>query len=360
MKDLYGGTVKTFNRILLIYIISSFIIEAVFGIIAYKIGDYNYKEYKHYMGIHCVLPLVLNAGVYAANYLTLDSPNIKRERKQYVLIIALTAVGFINAVAHCSYTVSWSVIILPIFISAIWGDKKFVRFSVELSVFCIVAVVCFCFIYQEKLDMFAMVTQGFIAVLVALLSVVLSRIILQYVQINNKYLELQLKNQENLENQVSIDMMTGLYNHTAFYDELDRMIRETDKTNQKLCIAVVDIDNFKSVNDTYGHSRGDEVLIFLANTLKEVCKDQIVCRYGGEEFSVIFVGKGLHESKAIMEEVLEKFSSHNFEWCNRSITFSCGVCKHLDIRVNSEEFFRQADKYLYKAKSEGKNRVICE
>ncbi len=359
MKELYNQTQKIYVRVLWVLVIMTFVIELAFGFYFHISGSLLGEEFENYLKCSCFIPTLFAAGVTFAAYLTLESPNISGEVKRYATVFTLELVYASVILAHPTFTILWGMYTLPIIISAIMGDKKFIRLASELSYLLLFFSIGLQWNELGEVTV-GMVVDSTIAVCFMALSIPLSHIILKFVDSNRMLIEKQIQNQISLGKKINVDAMTGLLNHTTFYDELDRQIKETDRTGESLCIAIVDIDDFKSVNDTYGHSRGDEVLLRLSEILKEVCAGYEVCRYGGEEFSVIFRNCSLKESVRIMEAALEKFRSFNFEWCDKSITFSCGVCKHYDIRINSEELFKQADKYLYKAKKSGKNRVISE
>lgn len=359
MKELYRNTEKTYMRILLISMIAAFFVEVFFGVFLLVDGTYTIKEFGGYLLPQCIQPTLVTAAFYVICYICLDSPNTKIETRVLVQILVLVAMIFAITSTHTRFAVLLGLYILPVVYSGIYGEARYIRLATEVSILCAIVTIAIRFIFYDEIN-FNEFMESLIGVAIIFMSLPFSYIVRSFVSANKELLEQQIKNQVNLGKQISIDAMTGLYNHTAFYDELEKLIKETDRTKEKLCIAVVDIDNFKAVNDTYGHSRGDEVLIYLSTLLQKICKDHIVCRYGGEEFGVIFKNCGLKESVALMNDVLNEFGSHDFDWCTNHITFSCGVCKHYDIRINAEELFKQADKYLYKAKRNGKNRVVSE
>lgn len=359
MKELYKETEKVFMRILMICIIGAFIFELIFGFVLLAQGEYTRKTFSSYIFPQCIVPTIMAIIMYVILYVILDSPNIKNDAKNIAQIIILNGVILSITGSHTRFTVLIGLFMITIIFTGIYGRTGYIRLATETSILGAIITICIRFMFYDEIT-FEQMMVSLIGIAMISISVPFAYIVRTFVNANKELLEQQIRNQVNLGKQISIDAMTGLYNHTAFYDELDRLIKETDQTKEKLCIAVVDIDNFKSVNDTYGHSRGDEVLIYLSKLLQKICKDHIVCRYGGEEFGVIFKNLGLKDSARMMNDVLDEFGSHTFEWCDSHITFSCGVCKHYDIRVNSEELFKQADKYLYKAKRDGKNRVVSE
>ncbi len=359
MQELYKSTSKVLLKILLVSIISAFVLEGVMVLFMYLDGDFSMNKMWGVLARHCLFPSLAAAVVYVAMYMILDSPNVKREIKRHASFIGMALVCFCIIISYPEYTVLSGLLVVPIMFSAIYGEQKYIRLTAEVCIF-LQLVVFVIRLLDVGGSMYTGVGEGVISILLLVFSMFFAGIIRNFAESNSSFFQKQLEHQTHLSEQISVDGMTGLYNHATFYDELSRLIKETDKTKQKLCIAVIDIDDFKMVNDNYGHPRGDEVLKFLSGVLKEMCQDEIVCRYGGEEFAVIFTDKSLKECCRMMEGVLEVFSGHRFEWCDNSITFSCGVCQHYDIRVNASELFKQADKYLYKAKRSGKNRVISE
>jgi len=156
------------------------------------------------------------------------------------------------------------------------------------------------------------------------------------------------------------DGLTGLLNHTAIKEELAREVIRSSRLNSPLSLAMVDIDFFKKVNDTYGHAAGDHVLKSLARLLKQRLREtDIVGRYGGEEFAVIMNDTDAASAAKVIDEIRTVFSrllhlSHDEEF---SVNFSCGIADlaHFPDAVRLSE---AADKALYQAKQRGRNKVI--
>ncbi len=156
------------------------------------------------------------------------------------------------------------------------------------------------------------------------------------------------------------DGLTGLLNHTAIKEELAREVIRSSRLNSPLSLAMVDIDFFKKVNDTYGHAAGDRVLKSLARLLKQRLREtDIVGRYGGEEFAVIMNDTDAASAAKVIDEIRMVFSrllhlSHDQEF---SVNFSCGIADlaHFSDAVSLSE---AADKALYQAKQRGRNKVV--
>ena len=158
------------------------------------------------------------------------------------------------------------------------------------------------------------------------------------------------------------DSLTGLFNHTTTTHLLESAIATAARKGGELCFAMLDIDRFKSVNDTYGHPVGDQVLLALSRVLQQRLRNtDIVGRYGGEEFAVILPDVSSARATLLIDELRQSFSRLVFQSASGdfSCTFSAGVAAypaHQRIEVLREA----ADRALYKAKDGGRNCVICD
>ena len=158
------------------------------------------------------------------------------------------------------------------------------------------------------------------------------------------------------------DSLTGLFNHTTTTHLLESSIATAARKGGELCFAMLDIDRFKSVNDTYGHPVGDQVLLALSRVLQQRLRNtDIVGRYGGEEFAVILPDVSSARATLLIDELRQSFSRLVFQSASGdfSCTFSAGIAAypaHQRIEVLREA----ADKALYKAKDGGRNCVICD
>ena len=164
----------------------------------------------------------------------------------------------------------------------------------------------------------------------------------------------------NLRYFMERDSLTGLLNHSNISDSFQREFIRAKRTNLPLSYAIIDLDNFKSVNDTYGHFVGDTVLKSLSYVLMERLRaTDIVGRYGGEEFVVIMGNTNVHSAKRVINIIRKNFSkiAHNAFSKEFNVTFSCGLAGYPEF-TNTKTIFENADKALYKAKRTGKNKVV--
>jgi len=172
--------------------------------------------------------------------------------------------------------------------------------------------------------------------------------------------EIEKKNRE-LFTMATRDPLTNLFNRRAFFDAFNTLFEQAQRNNSRLACIMLDIDHFKSVNDTHGHSVGDEVIVYLANTLRGFLGDiDVVGRFGGEEFCLIMPDATV-EAASQRAEKMRKHIEQGIDAdisVQLSITSSFGVaCMPSDARTPSE-LIEFADLALYEAKSSGRNRVV--
>jgi diguanylate cyclase (GGDEF)-like protein len=173
----------------------------------------------------------------------------------------------------------------------------------------------------------------------------------------------QLQRANEILAQLSItDGLTRLHNHRFFQDQLAREIKRCERTGEPLGMILVDIDDFKQLNDRHGHATGDEVLVRIAGVMNEAIRESdFLARYGGEEFAILTTGTDLEGATTLAEKIRMRIS--NEKWLcaegqeTLSVTVSMGISTY---RGNRKAFFREADRALYQAKDMGKNCVVVD
>lgn len=175
-----------------------------------------------------------------------------------------------------------------------------------------------------------------------------------------KFIEVLSKEVEVFSGKAYTDALTGVFNRRALEEFGARLIERTLSIGKPVSLLMIDIDNFKEVNDTYGHKIGDEVLKQVAETMRGTLRDSdLVFRYGGEEFLVVLPGANLEGALKAAENVRKRIEVKNFRVgdLELSLTVSIGVAQ---VREDVDEAIQKADRAMYIAKKTGKNRVATE
>jgi len=156
------------------------------------------------------------------------------------------------------------------------------------------------------------------------------------------------------------DQLTGSLNRRGMDESLEREILNADRLSTPLCVALLDLDDFKRINDTHGHATGDEVLVHLVSVVKDTLRKlDVIARFGGEEFLVLLPETSPDDAMQIITRVQRELTKRIFMHDTQRllITFSAGIAYRAP-GENQGELIKRADVALYKAKHAGKNRVI--
>ena len=176
-------------------------------------------------------------------------------------------------------------------------------------------------------------------------------------RINNRLERVRL-----LRQLADTDALTGLCNRRRSTEVLDQFTRTAERFGQPLSLAVLDLDLFKDVNDRYGHGVGDQVLRRLGGLLTETFRgEDVTARWGGEEFVVGMYGMSRDDGVQRIAELLERWRMETFHSTGIApftLTFSAGVAQYPDDGSDVEALYRSADRALYQAKAEGRDRVL--
>jgi diguanylate cyclase (GGDEF)-like protein len=163
---------------------------------------------------------------------------------------------------------------------------------------------------------------------------------------------------ESLELQAQTDSLTGLYNHRYFHERLRSELTRATRSHDSIGVLMLDIDDFKRVNDIHGHGTGDQVLVALADVLRgSIRLSDVVCRLGGEEFGIIMSSCDAGDAMGLAQRLLERMESESFEPAG-SLTLSIGIAQGPDHATNPRELVAYAEAAMMTAKARGKNQGV--
>ncbi|HKK65219.1 MAG TPA: diguanylate cyclase [Clostridia bacterium] len=154
------------------------------------------------------------------------------------------------------------------------------------------------------------------------------------------------------------DKLTGIYNRLQYDERIKVETARAQRNSTSLSLILFDIDHFKQVNDTYGHQRGDHVLIRLVDVVKEQVREyDFLARWGGEEFLILSSETGKKDAYSLAERIRQSVESFLFEEVGH-VTISLGISLFDSGKDTEESLLQKADQALYKAKAQGRNRTI--
>lgn len=171
-----------------------------------------------------------------------------------------------------------------------------------------------------------------------------------------------LENIQIVTNHANRDYLTGLYNRRYFFDAMSDYEEVVKDSAEQFAVAMIDIDHFKNINDTYGHDVGDKIIVALSEILRTSTSHRdVVARFGGEEFCVVLKNINRYSAHDIFERIrteIESFSFHVERETYIKFTVSIGLVMNSDEPL--EEIINQADMMLYNAKNDGRNKLVFE
>jgi len=164
---------------------------------------------------------------------------------------------------------------------------------------------------------------------------------------------------ERIQRQATTDSLTGLANHKTFYEALEKELWRSRRYGGHISLIMVDIDNLKKINDTYGHRAGDKVILEVSRRIKESIRQiDTAARYGGDEFAVILPNTSLDDALVVAERMVEAVAKSSTTWKKELIPLSISVgLGQYDPDTNPEDITSRSDEALYTAKQAGKNTV---
>jgi diguanylate cyclase (GGDEF)-like protein/PAS domain S-box-containing protein len=182
--------------------------------------------------------------------------------------------------------------------------------------------------------------------------------------VKNRTAELE-QAKAKLENLAYYDALTNIPNRRYFIDQAPRFIKSSQRHGSKIAFGLIDIDNFKAINDKFGHDIGDQVLTFLSQTLKQAFRgDDLYCRYGGEEFSFALNIEAFEDTGFMADRLLSdvrdiRVKLESGEQLQITVSIGIKICDpHMEQAIDFEHHLKLADKALYQAKTSGKDRYV--
>ncbi len=272
------------------------------------------------------------------------------ERRRIVslyTIILITAFAGITVCVHTSVNMLQALLLIPMMLTPLYKDRLM---TLVQAFFLIVLYILSDFYFIPKAA-YILPDNDFSPYVE--LSIFISATIATFFILERVYSTIVLN-----EDRSRHDSLTHLYNHESFYEELDFCRNRYAKRGQTFSVIIADIDNFKKVNDTYGHAFGDEVIRKVGELFMAAGKKNgFSARYGGEEFAMI---SNSDNPVTIAEEIRQNFENFTFETPNgsSSFTLSLGAAIYNKPYASASAFFEEADNALYHAKNTGKNKVV--
>ena len=332
-------------------VILALVLECFIGRIMYITGEIN-TTIPIYIMKFLVIPSLLNAVCILINYKVIHSSRISQDSKIFTVSLLFVANCFIIFTVHSAFTALFFIFAVPILLTAIYGNYKL---STVTAIFSITALVVSELLIPWDIDKVSVMENGIrlgnflISVFILMFFFVVSLVIIYFERQKNAAGLQKEMERYKLQQRLKIDDLTGINNRIAFRNAINDM--EEDTSENTYIFVMIDIDNFKHLNDSLGHVAGDNCLIEFGKILKENSGDAIPFRYGGDEFSILFNNSTINRVIKICERIQRDFKSiHMNMKTDLSLTASFGVASYSNEMAPSTLIIN-TDKALYQSKS---------
>lgn len=309
-----------------------------------------------YLWRYVLVPTIADFSVIITGYVFLKKKSGSKF-VNYVPTIQLAFICMVVAVVHYVFSVTLVIFIVPVFTTVIYSDKRLTnRISVLCHVFLAVSLI------HRKFSAFVLgkdqvfYEEAFAAFVVLLCSSVICNCVIEFQEEKDRLIQRYYLDKLKMQDQLNKDQKTGLYGNTIFMNTLDNVIASAD---DQIALAVMDIDDFKKVNDSFGHLNGDHVITALAGIMKKRSgADRFMARFGGEEFVILFTGAEADYAALFLEDFRKEVEEQEYEFTDRPITVSIGLAFWKQ-GLTPEDLFNKADEAMYQAKARGKNQIFA-
>ncbi|QEN05287.1 GGDEF domain-containing protein [Thiospirochaeta perfilievii] len=337
-------------------VFSVLLLEITIGYIVYRSGEIN-STIPRYLLKFLILPTLVNSLIVLLNYLILKSNKVPQYVKIYSTSILLLLICLIVFTVHSTFSALYFIFLLPILLTTIYGSYRLSTITSFLSIIGVILSELFIVWDLDKPSIFenGLRTSNFIiAIFILFFFYIMNLVVIYFERIRSRGELKKDFERHHLKKKIKVDELTGIYNRIAFRAAIDEM--EEDKSLNSYIFVMLDIDNFKTLNDTFGHVVGDECLKELGSILEKCMFGSTAFRYGGDEFSIIFKNVKEGEVIDICNKINSMFSQYakGFK-CEKPITLSFGVA-HYRKDISPSDLIVNSDLALYESKKT-KNKI---
>lgn len=334
-----------------------FIIECIFAIFLYTPGDIKIS-FDSYVIKYIIFPLVFNSCLMLVGILVMHSP-LNQCMKSYIISLLFIGVCFLFYSVHHIFGSIYLIFTLPILLTLIYSNYTLTTVISFISIIAKIVSELFVKWDSEKINPFNNIFSSMnfvISTCIMFLFYVVCFIVIYYQrEKNNVNIQKEIERHQ-MQKELITDELTKIYNRTALRIAFQDM--EEDKSGDKYVFVMIDLDNFKTLNDTLGHEKGDQCLKEFGRILKINCTEAAPFRYGGDEFCIIFKNKTLED---IMQTCRSIQNDLNHSTVNKSgiLTVSIGIAQYKNT-MSATELLQNTDSALYRSKKSKNSICVYE
>lgn len=343
-------------RIIFIALVMYFVTDILFSI--YFLKTRTDIVFSRYLEFRIILPNCVNMFLYAVTTMLNKLDDLSDLAKNRIVCISLCMMCGCISIVHSYFIGLWLLSCVTLIFCSIFNDRLLRIILLIMSIF-MQALSCYQIIYEYPYNAEHYILNFIVNIIVTVLIYAIASALQQYnIKLMNSR-EAMHRKELDYVSKITHDTLTGIYSRAYLMDmrkDLTLRLKEDDK----FVMGMVDIDDFKKINDTFGHEKGDDVLRYMGNMFKLATSESVrFARYGGEEFVCLFENMSLQECRNYMDSLRKKFEEKRFDFTDKAITFSCGLAA-AHKTDDFDDLLKRADSAMYESKNSGKNRITCK
>jgi diguanylate cyclase (GGDEF) domain len=346
-------------RVFYIIVILIFIVEvAVFLIFREReLLDKGFTGFQ-YVIKYITLPTVINVVLVVLCH-KINTMSVKSAIKNYAVLLTVSLMAATIAFIHYIISAVLTIFIIPVFLTILFGNKRMTRVITAINSVLLVISTIHSAMYSDSTYFYLNVA---VAVSLMVSAYLISTVLIEYNKANSDYIYESYRAQLVLNEQAKNDPLTGLFNQKTFQSLLKSSMEKCRVLRAPMSLVIIDLDDFKEINDTFGHLAGDQVLLQFSDLIRQQYKEgeAFVSRYGGDEFAVIFPNASKELAYLRLEALRQRCRQvPQSRVRSGAISFSAGISHYEAGEMNEMLLFHQADSALYQAKENGKGQTVA-
>ncbi len=332
-------------------VLAGFVAEAIIAVLWYDSGDVLIPT-TVYLVKYILSPVAANLLLIIIGTVVMYMPGIKRKVKAYVISILYVGTCLVFYTAHSIFYSLYIIFTVPILLTVIYNDYLLTSFTAVASIVSKTVSELFIVWDPDKINPASSeigIVNLCISTFILILFYFLCIVVISFERKKNEAsIQKEIEHYQTRQ-KLKIDELTGIYNRTALRKAFQNMAE--DKTGCEYYFAMMDIDNFKALNDTFGHTQGDHCLKEFANILKKCCENNSTpFRFGGDEFCILFVGETKQSITDICKQIREHLKESPTSQKNMVMSASIGVAKY-EPQMTLTQLIKNTDSMMYLAKN---------
>ncbi len=331
-------------------VLFSLIVEIIIGIIMCNTDELHTTIPIFFLKF-LVIPFTMNVLCVAIDFYVLKSKKVSQNTKIYTISLIFIAICFVLFTVHNVFVIMYFIFVVPILMTTVYANY---RLTIITSVLSICSIVISELFVKWDIDKVSVMENPYILgnfLIAIFITLAFSGVCMVTIRFEREKNAASIQNElerYRLERKLQIDELTRVYNRKAFRSAIQDM--EVNANDSTYIFVMIDIDNFKSLNDSLGHVKGDRCLIEFGKILKESCGDALPFRYGGDEFCILFRNYTLEEVHRTCEKIRKDCMQIKVDKkFDKVLTASFGIAE-FSAGMSTSKLVVYTDKALYEAK----------